>query len=140
MNIMKKLIKKQRGQTLVELALIIPIIVVMLMVTLEFGRIFFTYLTVTHASREAARATVVSVQKDDAFIRDKVVNAASWITPSDLTIEVSPSYIITPQPTRTTGVPLTVTVKCPVTLYTPILSDILTNPFMVQSQTTMRIE
>lgn len=139
MNI-KKLVQNQRGQTLVELALIIPIIVVMLMATLEFGRIFFTYLTVTHASREAARATVVSVQKDDTFVRNKVIQAASWISPSDLTVEVLPNYITSPQPSRTTGIPLTVTVKCPVTLYTPILSDIMSNPFIVKSQTTMRIE
>lgn len=135
-NLFKKLRQSQRGQTLVELALILPILVVLLMSTIEFGRIFFTYLTVTHASREAARGTVIYTGKDDTFIRQKVEESASWLIPADLVVEVTPSS----PSSRTTGVPLTVAVSYPVELYTPVLSDILANPFTVQSQTTMRIE
>ncbi|ABO50629.1 TadE family protein [Desulforamulus reducens MI-1] len=135
-KLLRKLRQSQRGQTLVELALILPILVVMLMGTIEFGRIFFTYLTVTHASREVARATVIHTNKDDTYIRQKVEDAASWLTTTGLTVEVTPSL-----PTnRTSGVPLTVTVSYPVELYTPVLSDVMNNPFVVQAQTTMRIE
>jgi len=133
---LKKLRKNQQGQTLVELALILPILVILLMCTIEFGRIFFTYLTVTHASREAARATVIYTGKDDAFIKQKVQESASWLNAGKLVVEVTPSS----PASRTTGVPLTVSVKYPVDLYTPVLSDIMTNPFTVQAQTTMRIE
>lgn len=131
-----KLRKNQQGQTLVELALILPILVILLMCTIEFGRIFFTYLTVTHASREAARATVIHTGQDDAFIKQKVELTASWLKPDKLIIEVTPAS----PANRTTGVPLTVSVKYPVDLYTPLLSDIMPNPFFVQAQTTMRIE
>ncbi|AEF94051.1 TadE family protein [Desulfotomaculum nigrificans CO-1-SRB] len=128
--------RNQRGQTLVELALILPILIILLMGTIEFGRIFFTYLTVTHASREAARSTVIATGKDDAYIRNKVLEAASWLTPADLKVDVTPSS----PDNRTSGVPLTVTVSYPVQLYTPVLSNVLTNPFTVKAQTTMRIE
>lgn len=119
-----------------ELALILPLLIVFLMGTIEFGRIFFTYLTVTHASREAARATVIYTGKDDAFIKQKVKDTASWLSAADLIVEITPSSASS----RTTGVPLTVSVKYPVVLYTPVLSDIMSNPFTVQAQTTMRIE
>lgn len=133
---LKKFGRNQRGQTLVELAIILPILIVLLMSTIEFGRIFFTYLSVTNASREAARATIISTGVDDASIRQKVVDSASWLTSTDLVVEVTPSS----PANRTTGVPLTVIVRYPVPLYTPVLSDILSNPFTVQAQTTMRIE
>lgn len=128
--------RSQRGQTLVELALILPILIVLLMGTIEFGRIFFSYLTITHASREAARATVVSTTKTDTFITQKVKDSATWLKPDQLKVEVTPSSTTS----RTSGVPLTVTVSYPVQLFTPILSDIMTNPFTVKAQTTMRIE
>ncbi|MEW6066623.1 MAG: TadE family protein [Bacillota bacterium] len=133
---MRKIRQSEKGQTLVELSLILPIVIILLMGTIEFGRIFFTYLTVTHASREAARATVIYTGKDDAFIKQKVQESASWLNAADLVVEVTPSS----PASRTTGVSLTVSVKYPVQLYTPVLSDIMTNPFTVHAQTTMRIE
>ena len=132
----RKIIHNQRGQTLVELALILPILVILLMSTIEFGRIFFTYLTITNASREAVRSTVIHTGKDNAYIEQKVSAAASWLDTDDLILEVTPS---TPAH-RTTGVPLTVKVTYPVELFTPVLSDVLSNPFMVKAETTMRIE
>lgn len=137
---MRKQIKllgsNQRGQTLVEIAIILPLLILLLMATIEFGRIFFTYLSVTGAAREAARSTVISTQKDDATIRQRVEDAASWLTARDLTVEISPAS----ENSRTSGVPLTITVSYPVALYTPLLSQIMPNPFTVTAQTTMRIE
>ena len=136
MKHIRNIIRDNRGQTLVELALILPILVILLMGTIEFGRIFFTYLTVTHASREAARATIVHTTKDNTYIQEKVENAAGWLDPTTLTVDVTP----TSPASRTTGVPLTVKVSCPVELFTPVLSDVLANPFIVRAETTMRIE
>lgn len=133
---LREFIHKQQGQTLVELALILPILVILLMGTIEFGRIFFSYLTVTNASREAVRSTVIYTGKDDAYIQQKVADAAYWLDAADLTVEVTPSS----PANRTTGVPLTVKVSYPVELFTPVLSDILSNPFIVKAETTMRIE
>ncbi|MCL5779836.1 MAG: pilus assembly protein [Firmicutes bacterium] len=133
---LRKIRQSEKGQTLVELSLILPIVIILLMGAIEFGRIFFTYLTVTHASREAARATVIYTGKDDTFIKQKVQESASWLNAAGLVVEVTPSS----PASRTTGVSLTVSVKYPVQLYTPVLSDIMTNPFTVHAQTTMRIE
>jgi hypothetical protein len=47
--------KKTRGQTMVEFALVLPILLVTMYGVMEFGRLLFIYVTTTSASREAAR-------------------------------------------------------------------------------------
>ncbi|MFB0537574.1 MAG: TadE/TadG family type IV pilus assembly protein [Anaerolineae bacterium] len=49
---------KQKGQGLVEFALILPLLLMMFFGIVEFGRIFQAYVTVQHAAREAARYAV----------------------------------------------------------------------------------
>lgn len=46
--------KAHRGQGLVELALIMPIMIVMLLGTIDFARAFSAYIQVTNAAREGA--------------------------------------------------------------------------------------
>jgi hypothetical protein len=49
---------KQKGQGLVEFALILPLLLLMVFGIIEFGRMFQAYLTLQHAAREAARYAV----------------------------------------------------------------------------------
>jgi Flp pilus assembly protein TadG len=60
----------ERGQALVEFALIFPIIIAIVMALTEFGVYFMTYHTVQNASREAARAatTYQDLQEDDTRV------------------------------------------------------------------------
>jgi len=54
--VLKDRFKNNRGQAIVELAILLPVLLLILLGILEFGRIFSTYITITHASREGARA------------------------------------------------------------------------------------
>ncbi|MGD2162761.1 MAG: pilus assembly protein, partial [Anaerolineales bacterium] len=47
--------RKERGQGLVEFALVLPIFLMLIMGIVEFGRLMFIYNSVATASREAAR-------------------------------------------------------------------------------------
>lgn len=49
-----------RGQALVELALIVPLLVIMLGVAADFGRAFTAYITVSSAAREGASFGMMS--------------------------------------------------------------------------------
>jgi hypothetical protein len=49
---------RQKGQTLVEFALILPILLLVIFVIIESGRIFQAYITVQHAAREGARYAI----------------------------------------------------------------------------------
>ena len=46
--------KYHQGQSLLEMALIIPILLVLIIGALEFGRLFFTKIVLTNAAREGA--------------------------------------------------------------------------------------
>ncbi|MGE5137885.1 MAG: TadE/TadG family type IV pilus assembly protein [Rudaea sp.] len=45
----------QRGQSLVEVALLAPLLVLILLGALDLGRVYDAYVTITNASREGAR-------------------------------------------------------------------------------------
>lgn len=45
---------RTRGQALVEFALVLPVMMLVLLVTVDFGRLFFSYVEVVNAAREAA--------------------------------------------------------------------------------------
>src|SRR5690606_38215523 len=52
--------KASRGQALVELALIVPILVLMLAIAADFGRALTAYITVSSAAREGAAYGMLS--------------------------------------------------------------------------------
>jgi len=49
---------KEKGQTMVEFALILPVLLLAIFIIIESGRIFQAYITVQHAAREGARYAV----------------------------------------------------------------------------------
>jgi Flp pilus assembly protein TadG len=53
-------VKNQRGQTMVELALVMPLICLLLFGVIQFGVVFHHYVTLTDAVRAGARKAAVS--------------------------------------------------------------------------------
>lgn len=49
-----------RGQTMVEMALVAPILIVILITTIDMGRAAYVYVTLSNAVREGARAAALS--------------------------------------------------------------------------------
>ena len=80
---------RQRGQSLVELALVVPIFLLIVMATVDFGWALRNYIVTTNAAREGARYAVTldtSVDPRQA-IRDRTVNrAADILTTADVKI------------------------------------------------------
>ena len=56
----KSFVRGTRGQSLVEFALILPMMLVVMFMITEFGRALFQYNVLTTATREAARQAAVS--------------------------------------------------------------------------------
>jgi Flp pilus assembly protein TadG len=46
--------RSRRGQALVEFALVLPVLLVLLLLAVDFGRLFTTYVSVNNAAREGA--------------------------------------------------------------------------------------
>ena len=45
---------RSKGQSLIEMALLMPLLLVLIIGALEFGRLFFTHIVITNAAREGA--------------------------------------------------------------------------------------
>ena len=77
----------ERGQSLVEFAMVVPLLLLLVFAIIDFGRAFDSWITVTSAAREGAR--VGAVGADQATIISKVDQAASDLDQSKLTVNVT---------------------------------------------------
>ncbi|WP_102027450.1 TadE/TadG family type IV pilus assembly protein [Salirhabdus sp. Marseille-P4669] len=126
------MIKSERGQAIVELALALPILLLLVFGMIDFGRIFHTYLTLEHASREAAR--VASVGGDNNTVLQNVYLVANALDKERLEIQ------ITPEADRDRGSYVTVTAIYPIEMITPFLEKLVNQPFIIKGETVMRVE
>jgi len=125
--------QQEKGQAMVELALIMPIVILMLMGIFEFGRLFHAHITVTHAAREGARLAAVGA--NDENIRIRVKDSAAALIQGNLHVTVSPA-----QGDRLRGEAVRVEVRYPVILSMPVISVAIPNPVWVEGKTIMRLE
>ena len=56
---------RERGQSLVEFALVVPVFLLLMFGIIDFGRLFFSQMTLQHAMREAGRFGVTGRHLDD---------------------------------------------------------------------------
>lgn len=125
--------KNERGQAMVELALVLPILLTLFMGVIEFGRAYHTYLIITSASREGARVAILG--GSDASISDRVVAVTASLDQSRLQTTVSPFPA-----ERKSGVLATVEVRYRIPLVFPLFDVVLPNPLPLSARTVMRIE
>lgn len=91
-----------QGQSLLEVALIIPVLLVLIIGAIEFGRLFFTKIVITNAAREGAYY-LVTHQSDYDLGTDTAPNtiiaaqteAANSGIP-DITVDITPKNCCTP--------------------------------------------
>ena len=131
MFINRKDFKKNKGQALVEMAIILPVLVALIFGMTDFSRVLNGYLATTQASREGAR--VAALSGNDAAVALAVNNAAPNLDPTRLTVTTLPA-------TRSRGDAVTVTVTYSIDIITPLVNTMLTNPMPITSQTIMRVE
>jgi len=129
--LIRKMINNNRGQALVEFALVLPVLMLLIIGMMEFGLIIHQYMVVTEAAREGARSAAVG--NSNTTIISVTKTAASQIDISELTVAISPAD------TRVRGNSVTVTVEKPVAI-TTLLSPFFPAGFTVQGISTMRVE
>ncbi len=131
-----RLARCERGTQLVELALVLPILMLFFAATAEFGRYFYTYSTLAKATRAGARylattpVNAVGAQGgynktgEDAKVKNLVVygdpNAASGSTP--VVPGLTADNVELARAGKTASVPETVTVRIVNYRYKPLLN------------------
>jgi Flp pilus assembly protein TadG len=86
-----KRLRSTRGQSLVEFALVLPILFVLLCAILDFGWLLGNKLLAEYGSREGARYAAVNVTLSDlnARVEEKVLDAMPGFTHEGLDISVA---------------------------------------------------
>lgn len=75
---------RERGQSTVELVLVLPVVVVAMLAVVQIGVIGHQYLAVWHAARESARAAAVA--PDHPTARAAALTAGTALDPARLTV------------------------------------------------------
>jgi len=129
----RRLAARADGQALVEFALVLPILVLILMGIIEFGRIFFAYLVITEMAREGARYAAVGYIEEDVVLH--LQDMAGILDSDRLSIDVIPD-----DDQRVRGQGLTVKVDYSVDLVAPVISALMPDPLPLEASCTMRLE
>jgi Flp pilus assembly protein TadG len=123
----------EKGQAIVEFALILPILLLLLCGIIDFGWIFGNQLLSNNASREAARYTAIHYY--DSHLDDDAAIAAEIVSKRAPTLK-SPSVALTKD-----GDSITIKVESDVPVLTPIISSLFDNGSLkVTGYCTMRLE
>jgi Flp pilus assembly protein TadG len=127
--------RDERGQTMTEFALVLPILVLLLFAVIQFGIVFHNYITITDAARAGARKGAVALHsgaKSGASAATAAAKAsAENLDQSKLAVSVSAS------PGWTQGSDIKVTVSYP---YALKLLGVTVQSGTLSSSTTERIE
>lgn len=111
--------RNRKGQSMVEFALVLPLLLLLLGGIIDFGHAFYQYSSIENAARDAARRASInkSTEEKDEDIISSVKNSlpASW--KANVTI------------TRQSGLPVTATVTCkPQAFYGRIYTALMPDP------------
>jgi Flp pilus assembly protein TadG len=133
--------ERERGQALVEFALVLPLFLLLLLGIVQFGSVFRDYIALTDATRVGARQAAVArslLPEADRIpdVEARVRKAAVNLDQSQITIEVDPRTIAG-TPGWETGGDVTVRTTYPfkVNLFGMVFFD-----GTLKSRTTERIE
>ena len=127
---------REHGQAIVELALVLPVLVLVLFGTLEFGRVFNAWVIVTQAAREGARVGAVQCASNAAC----ATTVEAWVDDSLTGLDLGQSRrTVSPGP-YTSGGTVEVDVEYDVHMVTPVIGNLVGNLLTVHGNASMRIE
>ena len=156
---MKKAMKRrdrESGQSLVEFALVVPLLFLLLFGSIEFGRVFHAYHVITSAAREGARAAAVG--KSNTDIETKIEGAVSSLVSdtSKVNIKLNATYenpvtgkppegeiyfTVYPYDARLPDSSVDVKVKGVLRIIVPLISSFFSeNPKIIEGKAQMRME
>jgi hypothetical protein len=143
---------RQRGQSMVELALVLPLLLLILFGIVDLGRVFNAYIAITNASREGALCgsfyppgeladngvlcgTYYPVgTANETLIRQRVLREAKP------TVMLDPTKIQITSTGGAPGSPVTVTVEYPFAAVSMMMGSFFpSNPYNLKATTVMMV-
>lgn len=126
---MKEIFSSDRGQSMVEMALVLPLLLLIMFGIIEGGRLFASYVELQNHARDGARfasihssewTTASEIESwEDGALTTRIVGNLLLLDPANLSIE------LTKDSTVATDEWVEVTLIYTLKLMTPIISDLL---------------
>lgn len=133
MEILSKFKKSQKGQAMVEFALVLPVLLILVLGSIDAGWLLYAKISTTAAAREAARAVSV-LDKTEYGQFQSIADAKATTVPGNEVVSVTPN-------SYAEGAKMTVTVTTSVTPLVGFLpTSIIPNPATIVSEVSMRLE
>ena len=111
--------RNERGQSLAEFAIILPLLLIILAGVLDLGRLYYAYVSVTDAAAEGASYAAISPTDSDGIHK-----RAQEASGGQVRLEPGAVQVEFPESTAS-GSPVIVTVNYTFTLLTPFLHAIV---------------
>lgn len=108
----------EAGQSLVEFTMVLPIFLILLFGLVDFGRAFYTWLVVTNAAREGARAAAIQATAETVDAR--IYSSFCGNYPSDCTLDPGKLTIAKTNIQGTRGTATTINLAYDFEFVTPI--------------------
>lgn len=136
--------RRSRGQSLVEFTLVLPMILLLLMMGLDFGRVFLGWVNLNNTARIAANFAANNATKmaanDSATFDSYYALILKDATAINCTLPPKASF---PHPTYPGGTALgqsaNVGISCQFRIITPIISQVIGNPVTVSASSDFPI-
>ncbi|TAK27603.1 MAG: pilus assembly protein [Chloroflexota bacterium] len=135
--------KDERGLAATELALVLPLLLLILFGIIEGGRIFSAWLEITNDAREGARYGAVRAG-DPAATPTLLADVRSYVTKKAAgLVDTDPSKFSVIVQQLNTGTPdasFSVAVSYTMDIYMPLVQQLLPNPLHLYAKSVMRAE
>lgn len=143
---LRRFLQSERGQGLVELTLLLPVVTLLLLGVMEGGRIFSSYIELENAAREGAR--YASINCTTMAVPGEQVPAwtASTLAPwlASRLSSLSPGSLVVELSRESSGdgseVWVDLSLQYPLEIVTPVISSLTGNPLNLRSRMVMRGE
>jgi Flp pilus assembly protein TadG len=126
------MIKEQKGQSLVEFALLLPLLLLLICGVVDIGRLMFAYVSLNMTAQEAVR--LGGLGEGDSQITAYARNHVRVGDASKMNVTITPG-----QSTRKSGQDVTVTLTYSLPLITPLMTEIIPAP-VLSANSTIRVE
>ncbi len=121
----------QRGQGIVEIALVLPVFLLLVLGTIDLGRAVYTHTVLSNAVRDGCRVAIIDTNTTSQIIQ-KVVQSAVGVNlpPSNVTVSG----------TRTPGSTVTVSAFVVFSPITPVIQTFVPSPITLSASSAMVVD
>lgn len=132
-----KLIKGEKGQSLVEFAIVLPVLMLFLLGIIEFGWLFNAKITLTSAAREGARIYAIE-GNNQTLVEDAVNKATSNLIVNKIEVDKSIGVVLSEETTTSGNIRMAKVVITAEVI--PLIKLIVKNNVTMKAEASMRIE